>query len=533
MLKMHPLAAPVAAKAAHPSGPGLAFTGAFTPDADDAAAAAPPPSSRFSQLQFDDGGGLDLQASMLGNAAMTFMLTDAPDLTMSVPMAAAAASGAPRSSPNSSVAIRANLARASFGVSGAGIRVGIMSNSFNLLGGYARDVANGDLPGGVHILKEGARGGSDEGRAMADLVHQIAPDATIYFYTATSGEADFAHGIGALQQAGCQVIVDDVTYLDEPFFQDGGVLQQAVEKVVAAGVNYFTSASNEGHNFFQAAWTPVSSRLPGLPGTFRTQNFGTAKAPSSFMTLAVPVNGTFSVDLQWDQPFASIGGQGSANSLGLALYAADGRLVGTAAGLQVRQNAEQLLQFTNRTSGTGFKLVVFANGLAAPNLLKFIVYGNATLSGPGIGVGSGTVTGHELVTGANTVGAINYNATPAFGGGGGVEGFSSGGSGEILFDSAGHRLSTPINAGKVSFVAPDGSVTSVLAPFYGTSAAAPNAAAVAALMLQADPSLSPFQVSDILARSATPVTAGPGAGGAGLIQADVAVQMALALVGHA
>lgn len=542
VLKIHPSAAPASGKAAHPAGPGLAFTGVFTPnltpnltpDADDADPQPPSRPNLFPQSLFDDGGGLDLQASMLGNAAMSFMLTDAPDLTMNLPMAAAAAAAVgPRTSANDALALKANLARSRLGVSGAGIRIGIMSNSFNLLGGYARDVANGDLPGGVRILKEGPAGGTDEGRAMADLVHQVAPGASIYFYTATSGEADFANGIQALQQAGCQVIVDDVTYLDEPFFQDGSVLQQAVEKAVAQGVNYFTSASNEGHNFFQAAWTPVSTRLPGLPGTFRTQNFGTAQSPSSFMTLSVPVNGTFSVDLQWDQPFASIGNSsGAANSLGLALYTADGRLVGTAAGLQVKHNAEQLLQFTNRTSGTSFKLVVFANGLAAPSLLKFIVYGNATLGGPGIGVGSGTVTGHELVAGANTVGAINYSATPAFGGGGAVEGFSSAGSGEILFDSAGHRLSSPLDAGKVSFVAPDGGVTSVLAPFFGTSAAAPNAAAVAALMLQADPSLSPAQVSNILARSATPVTAGPGAGGAGLIQADVAVQMALAMVGH-
>jgi len=55
---------------------------------------------------------------------------------------------------------------------------------------------------------------------------------------------------------------------------------------------------------------------------------------------------------------------------------------------------------------------------------------------------------------------------------------------------------------------------------------------VAALLLQADPALSPAQISDILARSAVPVTAGPGAGGAGLIQADAAVQMALSMVGH-
>ncbi len=473
---------------------------------------------------------MNLDASMLGAGAMSFVLTDAPELTMS---ATASMAGAARTSANSATALQAFLARSKFAVTGSGIRVGILSNSFNLLGGYARDVADGDLPAGIRILEEGAAGGTDEGRAMADLVHQVAPGASIMFHTATTSEADFAAGIKALQQAGCQIIVDDVSYLDEPFFQDGGVLQQAVEQVVAAGANYFTSASNEGQNFFQAAWNPITARLPGLPGLFRTENFGTAQAPSSFINLSVPANGTFAIDLQWDQPFAGIGGgAGSASSLAMALYTSDGKLVGTAGGLQVHRNAEQLLQFTNHTGSANLKLAVFANGLTPPSLMKFIVYGNATIASAGAGVGSGTVTGHELVGGANTVGAINYAATPAFGGGGMVEGFSSVGSGEILFDAAGHRLPAPVDAGKVSFVAPDGSVTSVLAPFFGTSAAAPNAAAVAALVLQADPALSPYQVSDILARSAAPVSAGLGAGGAGLVQADAAVQMALAMVGH-
>ncbi len=413
---------------------------------------------------FEDGG-LDLKASMLGAGAMSFVLTDAPGSTV----AASATGGGTKTSANSAIALHADVARSKFNLSGVGVRIGIMSNSFDLLGGYARDVANGDLPGDVHILKEGAAGDTDEGRAMADLVHQVAPDASIYFYTATGGETDFAAGILALQAAGCQVIVDDVTYLDEPFFQDGGVLQQAVETVIAAGTSYFTSASNEGRNFFEAAWTPVDSRLPGLPTIFRTENFGSAEAPSSFFDLSVPCNGTFSIDLQWDQPSFSIsGGSGSASSLAMALYAADGTLIGTVGELQVHKDSEQLLQYTNRSGGTDLKLAVFANGLAAPSLLKLIVYGNAALARPG--VGSGTVTGHELVSGANTVGAINYAATPAFGGDGTVEGFSSVGSGKILFDAAGNRLGTPIDAGKVSFVAPDGSVTSVLAPFYGTSA---------------------------------------------------------------
>ncbi len=475
----------------------------------------------------DETGGRDLRASALGLGAMRFVLDNGATVTSQRPVTTT-------TDDNSDQAVRGDVARATYGVSGAGVRVGILSDSFNLHGGYAADVASGNLPAGVQVLEEGPAGGNDEGRAMADLVHKIAPGAQILFHTATGGEADFATGIKALAAAGANVIVDDVAYLDEPFFQDGGVLQQAVEQVVAEGVSYFTSASNEGRDFYQSAFTPLQTSLPSLPGNWMVANFGSAQAPMPYIDLTIPSGGACAIDLQWDQPFASIGaGHGSQNSLAMALYTSDNTLIGTAGTLNAGQNPEQLLEFTNPSNQTAFRLVIVSNGLAAPpDLFKFIVYGNATIDNPQAGIGSGTVTGHELVTGANTVGAMAWSAAPRFGGNDQIEGFSSVGSGTLLFDSQGNRLPQPVDAGKVSFDAPDGSMTSVFAPFYGTSAAAPNAAAVAALMLQENPFLSPAQVSDMLAQSATAAQGAAGGTGAGLIQADGAVGLAMAALGH-
>ena len=127
-------------------------------------------------------------------------------------------------------AMLGDTARSLYTVSGAGVKVGILSDSFNMRGGYAADTATGALASGVQIIQDGPANGADEGRAMAELVHKVAPSASLAFYTAFRGEADFANGIKALAAAGCKVIVDDVTYLSEPFFQAGGVIQQAIEK---------------------------------------------------------------------------------------------------------------------------------------------------------------------------------------------------------------------------------------------------------------------------------------------------------------
>ena len=64
-------------------------------------------------------------------------------------------------------------------VNGSGIRVGVLSDSFNDLGGAAADEADGALPpaADIDVIKDLASGGTDEGRAMMQIIHDIAPGA--------------------------------------------------------------------------------------------------------------------------------------------------------------------------------------------------------------------------------------------------------------------------------------------------------------------------------------------------------------------
>ena len=171
-----------------------------------------------------------------------------------------------------------------------------------------------------------------------------------------------------------------------------------------------------------------------------------------------------------------------------------------------------------------------------PGRFKYILFGSSGNVTTSPILNSGTVFGHANALSAVTVGAASYQQTPAFRPGPPVrEPFSSSGTTPILFDTAGNRLATPDpRQFKPEIVAPDGVNTTFLGVdsdfdtfpnFFGTSAAAPHAAAVAALMLQAVPTLSPVQIRTALENTA--VDMGPSGfdseTGFGLIQADAAL----------
>ena len=160
---------------------------------------------------------------------------------------------------------------------GTGIKIGVLSDSYDsfisnfLLPDAAADIATGDLPGPgnpygnttpVTVIEDAIYVGDgnldDEGRAMLQIVHDVAPKAQLGFATGYWGEADFANNIRALKDTfGADVICDDLLYVDEPMFQDG-MLAQAVNYVTSKGVSYFGSAGNwPGIEGYASTFRPV------------------------------------------------------------------------------------------------------------------------------------------------------------------------------------------------------------------------------------------------------------------------------------
>jgi hypothetical protein len=504
--------------------------------------------------------------------------------------------------------------RSTDSVTGTGVTVGVLSDSFDCYAVYAQnnvpaggaagyanngflataatDVSTGDLPSNVNVLEEAEAGNGgcmnygaptqlpfgDEGRAMLQIVYDVAPGASLAFYTAENSEADFASGIGKLAAAGAKVIADDVGYFDEPFFQDG-IVAQAIDAVEAQGVAYFSAAGNDGtlaYDNLTPSFTTASTAPPGE----KLLNFdatGATTVTSLPVTIAALVPGEFvAIVVAWDQPYVT-----GAPSSGGATSQIDLCITGASGSDEIEQynsdtSAAANCSGPNATGVDSYQVMIVANpanatgNTAAETLNLQIGLAGGTVPGrikvavedDGAGstinafqTNSATLQGHPGADGAAAVGAAFYFQTPACTGTtpATLETFSSEGGAPILFDSVGNRLTVPIVRQKPDFVGPDGvndtflgfTLASASPPitlpttapagcknnasypnFFGTSAATPHAAGIAALMLQAKPSATPTQIYQVMRASALSMAAGTPSpnqqSGYGFIQADTA-----------
>jgi hypothetical protein len=234
---------------------------------------------------------------------------------------------------------------ASMSLDGSGISVGCLSDSYatrtatsTASPNAAQDVAAFNLPGApgnpynttpVFVLHDDPGVATDEARALCQVVYKMAPRAKIGVSTANIGEVNFANSIRALaginsadfpnasmQGFAAQVICDDVGYFDEPWYQDG-IIGAGVDDVAAAGVAYFSSASNDiGTNGYTSSlrWVPntpaslanTNINLTGVPpelyaGGFHNFN-PTPGQIDVAQTWALPGGGQLFV-IQWDDPY--------------------------------------------------------------------------------------------------------------------------------------------------------------------------------------------------------------------------------------
>jgi len=420
--------------------------------------------------------------------------------------------------------------RSVLGFDGTGIKIGVISDGVDSL---AVSQATGDLPGTVQVGSNAF--GGDEGTAMLEIVHDIAPGADLAFHTAFPTSTQFLNAISYFMSIGVDIIVDDVGFLTQPYFQDGE-LAQAAQDAVDSGILFFSAAGNDAQAHYQAFYLDDG----GLDPDDDLHNFGAAAGQSDDigMTYEIPGGGIAAFFLQWSDPFG-------ASSNDYDLYIVDsftGDILDSST--DVQNGNDDPLEFAaveNGGFGSAFVGIIIRkfSGTAQTLELQFNLDGGPVE----YNVPEDAIFGHPAASGVLATAAFDWT-TPNT-----IESFSSRGPVSIISPSDA-TISTKAAIAelrqKPDFAAPDGVSTTApgFGTFFGTSAAAPHAAAVGALVLEAlestetlsaavDPAITQRQVIEVRnALISTAVDLGqPGfdnTSGFGRIDAFAAVQSVLA-----
>lgn len=314
-----------------------------------------------------------------------------------------------------------------YGARGAGVTVGVISDSDDYL---EQAIASGDLPAStVSIPGQNGRPGSGEGTAMMEIVHDVAPDANLVFATAFNGPEQFAENIRALRFTyHADVIVDDVIYYFESPYQDD-IVAQAVADVVADGAQYFSSAGNSG-NFsdgtsgtWEGDFKPAGT-LETLPSGYTVHNFGNKVISDRIEKQGGPIY------LHWSDP-GTLAAPAAFNDYDLFVLDHDLRNV-VAASTDLQDGVGLPFEFIDLRVPPGYRIVIAKHPQAETRAIRAVVYrGELGISTPG------ATYGHNST--ANAFGVAAVNAAEAAGG----EFFAGPTTPVEIFSSDGPRRTRP------------------------------------------------------------------------------------------
>jgi len=322
--------------------------------------------------------------------------------------------------------------------------------------------------------------------------------------------------------------VDDIGYYDEAMYSDG-LLARTVDQVVSEGAAYFSAAGNDGLDAYEDEYQPIpfaeakqlvtngnsNLDLDGLVAEFGAPvSFQTFRRPDGTKTIATQYTSFDDIDgisFQWDEPF----GLGKVKTdLDILVFDVNGHWLApwdpnfpgfyTLNDNPFTDEPFEVLflptlgpQPGDLFSGKYQLAIANWNGGPAQHV-KYVAIQSA---GQSEHQNAPSVFGHAAARHGQAVAAMFYSITNF------PEDFSSPGPVTIYLDSNGDRLPHPEIRQVPQITGIDGADTT-MGQFLGTSAAAPDVAAVAALVLQwagGPGSMTPDAVYRRLQRTATPV----------------------------
>ncbi len=404
--------------------------------------------------------------------------------------------------------MRSDEVRNNLGIDGSGVIVGAISDGVQNI---ASSQATGDLPGDICIVDPGS---DDEGTALLEIIYDIAPGASLAF-AGSESTLEFIQSIDNLINiCNVDVIVDDLGFFGQPFFEDGSVAD-AVSDAINQGIVFVSAAGNDADGqHYQALYedtNPVLDANMGNPlADFHDFGIAAGDVTDIGMPLLIGPGEVVTVFLQWNDP--ALGD--TQDNVGLSSNDYDLFLIPFTANFLCVIGEDIIIGCRSFSLQDGsqdpFEVVTILNTSIIDLLLIDVGINRFSgeprtlemfINGPGIftdyPTSSDSIFGHPAVPEVITVGAVPWDDPLT------VEPFSSQGPSTIFFPNFVERPKPDIVApNRVSITGAGGFPSGSPGIFPGTSASAPHVAGVAALILEADPSLTPADVKNAMTSTA-------------------------------
>ncbi|NLV28408.1 MAG: S8 family serine peptidase [Methanomicrobiales archaeon] len=373
--------------------------------------------------------------------------------------------------------VRSNGIREVFGASGNGVKIGVIGNGVESL---AQSQKSGEL-GKITVLETGS---GDEGTAMLEIIHDIAPDAELFFNAYGGNSSEFKKAVTDLAESGCQVICDDLYFFRQPFLEDGDVADH-IRDVLTRYPNliYITVSGNFASLHYQKPWKPGITAGPGKT----IHDFGDG---TSAIRITLLPDDEIVITLQWDDPWGY-------PTHDYDLFLTDprkGEVLATSMYIQEesKEPFEHLVYHWQGSEPTTVSLSIIRNGEnLTPNILEMFIRNidARQVESDIVKDPRDSIFGHAALEEVITVGSVGittpYEISPD----------SSRGPVTIQVPYQARRWKPDICAPTNVQVSGAGSFP---VPFPGTSAAAPHVAGVVAQLLSAFPGITRADLTDAI-----------------------------------